>query len=71
MNELNINEELNIFNIRVTNMLNTKEVNSEVFYRDVRALTELVGYILENEDTDELWRLVVNPCKMCTSRLSK
>jgi hypothetical protein len=52
MNELNMNEELEIVNRRVQRMLDANEVTSEVFFRDVRTLSELIEYILENEDTE-------------------
>ena len=42
MNEINMQDEIKIVNNRVLKMLNSREVNSELFYRDVRTLTELI-----------------------------
>jgi hypothetical protein len=42
MNKINMHDELKIVNNRVSNMLNSNSVNSEMFFRDVRTLTELV-----------------------------
>jgi hypothetical protein len=56
MNKNNMHDALKIVNNRVANMLNSSAVNNEVFFRDVRTLTELIDYQLENEDEDEVLR---------------
>ena len=56
MNKNNMHDALKIVNNRVSNMLNVSEVNNEVFFRDVRTLTELIEYQLENKDEDEVLR---------------
>lgn len=50
MNEMNMHDALKIVNRRVLRMLNANEVNSEVFFRDVRTLTELIEHGIENDD---------------------
>lgn len=42
MNSHIMKEAIKIVNDRVIKMLNMGEINSEVFYRDVRTLTELI-----------------------------
>jgi len=49
MNNTTMLDALKIVNYRVVRMLNSSDVNSEIFYRDVRTLTELIEYKLENE----------------------
>jgi hypothetical protein len=53
MNKPNMNEALQIVNNRVSNMLNASEVNNEVFFRDVRTLTELIELKLEDKDMED------------------
>ena len=45
-----MHDALKIVNRRVLRMLNANEVNSEVFFRDVRTLTELIEHGIENDD---------------------
>lgn len=54
MNEITMNEALQIVKDRVVNMLNSSEVNNEIFFRDVRTLTELIEHKLENNDDEVL-----------------
>jgi hypothetical protein len=44
-----MHDPLKIVNDRVLKMLDSSEVNNEIFYLDVRTLTELVQKRLENE----------------------
>lgn len=53
MNEMNMNDALKIVNRRVLRMLNTNEVNSELFFRDVRTLAELIEHNFEDDDNQE------------------
>jgi hypothetical protein len=52
MNKPNMNEALQIVNNRVMNMLDLKDVNSEVFFRDIRTLSELIQIKLEDNDLE-------------------
>ena len=56
MNKNNMYDALRIVYHRVANMLNSREVNNEIFFRDVRTLTELIKYQLENVNKDEVLR---------------
>lgn len=48
MNNHTMLEELEIVNNRVLKMLNSSNVNDEVFYADVRTLTKLVEEKLDS-----------------------
>lgn len=50
MNNLNMQDAIKIVNNRVLKMLDSREVNSEIFYRDVRTLTELIDVQFEREE---------------------
>jgi hypothetical protein len=49
MNEFNITQSIRIVNSRVASMLNSRDRNLEVFMRDIRTLTELIEYEIDNE----------------------
>ena len=49
MNDLNMTEEIQIVNKRVLHMLDCSEVNSELFFHDVRKLSKLVNLYIAQE----------------------
>ncbi len=54
MNEIIMNDALRIVNKRIIQMLDSSDVNSEIFFRDIRTLTELVTIKLEDNDLEGL-----------------
>ena len=49
MNDVNMDQSIQIVNKRVLHMLNDSMVNNELFFRDVRTLSALIEFKLNNE----------------------